>query len=248
MSSIWVESLGRNFESALGLLESAIRDCTDELWEASTWEVPARDADADLAGPNGTLVTDHVARHALVQRHSTPWSIAWHALEVLDYEGAGEFAPWAPPPPFTGKAHWRELTTLPSAWLRAEMLGHVDYCRQRVRDTLSGLTEEKAATLLPPPHRYHGQPFAWELTALPLHTVEHASQIPQLSQQPNRVHSAVRTPRNPKGHGAESSSPAFPICVVQRWSSRSSVLAMPASHALPLFTTLRTLSGESVQS
>lgn len=57
MSSIWVESLGRSFESALGLLESTIRDCTDELWEASMWEVPARDADTDLAGPNGTLVT-----------------------------------------------------------------------------------------------------------------------------------------------------------------------------------------------
>src|ERR1700729_326738 len=44
MSSIWVESLGRNFESALGLLEAAIRDCTDELWEASMWEVTARGA------------------------------------------------------------------------------------------------------------------------------------------------------------------------------------------------------------
>lgn len=59
------------------------------------------------------------------------------------------------------------------------MLGYVDYCRQRVRDTLSDLTDVKAATILPPPHRYHGRPFAWELTALPLHTVEHASQIRQ---------------------------------------------------------------------
>jgi hypothetical protein len=41
------------------------------------------------------------------------------------------------------------------------------------------MTNEKAATPLPPAHRYHGRPFAWELTALPLHTVEHASQIRQ---------------------------------------------------------------------
>jgi len=84
VSSIWVESLGRNFEGSLGLLEAAIRDCTDELWETSMWVVPARDADAELTGPDGTLVTDPAARHALVQRHSRPWSIAWHTLEVLD--------------------------------------------------------------------------------------------------------------------------------------------------------------------
>jgi len=179
MGSIWVESLGRNFEGALGLLEAAIRDCTDELWETSMWVVPARDADAELAGPDGTLVTDPAARHALVQRHSTPWSIAWHVLEVLDYDLAGGLVPWAPPPPFTGKAHWRELTTLPSAWSRSEMLGYVGYCRQRARDTLSDMTDELAATPLPPSHRYHGRPFAWELTGLPLHTVEHASQIRQ---------------------------------------------------------------------
>jgi len=59
------------------------------------------------------------------------------------------------------------------------MLRYVDYCRQRVRDTLSDMTEEKAATPLPPAHRDHGRPFAWELAGLPLHTVEHASQIRQ---------------------------------------------------------------------
>src|SRR5580693_4692586 len=122
MTSIWVESLGRNFESALDLLEAAIRDCTDALWEASMWQVLAPDADAELAGPESTLVTDPAVRRAMVQRHSTPWSIAWHALEVLDYDLSGEFVPWAPPPPFTGMAHWRELTTLPSAWSRSEIL------------------------------------------------------------------------------------------------------------------------------
>ena len=179
MASIWVESLGRNFEQALGQLEAATRDCTDELWESSMWDVPARDADADLHGPDGRLVTDPDSRHALVQRHSKPWSVAWHALEVLDYDLTGEFAPWSPPPPFTGKAHWRDLTVLPTAWSRSDMLGYVDDCRQRVRDTLEGMTDEKAATRLPRAHRYHGQPFAWILTGLPGHTIEHASQIRQ---------------------------------------------------------------------
>jgi hypothetical protein len=179
VSSIWVESLGRNFEGALGLLEAAIRDCTDELWEASMWVVPARDAAAEPTDAGGSPVSDPAARPALLQRHSTPWSIAWHALEVLDYDLAGEFVPWAPPAPFTEKAHWRELMTLPSPWSRPELLGYLDYCRRRARDTLSDMTDEKAAAPLPPAHRYCGRPYAWELTALPLHTVEHAAQIRQ---------------------------------------------------------------------
>ena len=140
---------------------------------------PRRKADAELAGPDGTLVTDPAARHALVQRHSTPWSIAWHVLEVLDYDLAGEFVPWAPPPPFTGKR--------PLAGANDVALGVVAIRDARVRRLLPTAgarhlvrpDREKAATLLPPPHRYHGRPFAWELTALPLHTVEHASQIRQ---------------------------------------------------------------------
>ncbi len=179
MASIWVESLGRSFEEALRLLEAAIRDCTDELWESSMWEVPPPDADAHLHGPDGRLLTDRDSRRALVQRHSTPWGVAWHALEVLDYDLTGEFVPWSPPPPFTGKAHWRDLPKLPTSWSRSDMLGYVQYCRQRVRDTLKGMTDERAATHLPPPHRYHGQPFAWILTGIPGHMIEHASQIRQ---------------------------------------------------------------------
>lgn len=55
-----MESLGRDFEAALGLLEAAIRDSTDEPWESSMWEVPVRSADKDLHGPDGHLVTDPV--------------------------------------------------------------------------------------------------------------------------------------------------------------------------------------------
>jgi DinB superfamily len=179
MASIWVESLCRTFDASLDLLDAAIQDCTDELWQVSMWEVPDAEANYELHGPDGHLVEDPVSRCALIQRHSTPWSISWHALEVLDYDLTGEFAAWSPPPPFTGKAHWRNLRTLPTAWSRSDMLGYVAYCRRRVRETLEAMTDEKAAALLPPAHRYRGLPFAWILMGIPLHTTEHASQIRQ---------------------------------------------------------------------
>lgn len=183
MASIWVESLGRGFEQALDLLAGAVRDCTDELWETAMWRVPAPAADHQFFGPDWNPVTDAEQRSALaqrwVERRATPWGVAWHALEVFDYDLTGEFGPWAPPSPFTGHPHWRDLASLPEAWPRAEMMGYIDYCRERVRNTLADMTDEKAAAPLPPAHRYHGQPHARIITGLLGHTTEHASQIRQ---------------------------------------------------------------------
>jgi hypothetical protein len=178
MTSIWVESLGRTFDQALDLLAAALRDCTDDLWEASMWEVPADVFGPEPPGPDGKPVTDPAARHALAQRRSAPWSVAWHALEVLDYDLTAEFGPWAPPPPFAGNPHWL-LTRLPAPWTRTEMLGYLDYCRTRVRDTLAGMTDEQAARPLPQAHRYSGQPHAWIIMGAVGHTIEHAAQIRQ---------------------------------------------------------------------
>jgi hypothetical protein len=160
MASIWVESLAATFEHSFGLLEAAIQDCTDELWESGMWEVAEGDA-------------------AYAARRSTPWSVAWHALEIVDYDLTGDLAPFSPPPPFTDKAHWRDLALLPSPWSRSDLLAYIHELRRRVDDALSVMTDERASTPLPGRHRYKGQPYAWLLTGIPLHTVEHAAQIRQ---------------------------------------------------------------------
>ena len=142
------------------------------------WQVPAWDPKIEVVGPLGKLLTDPAERLAMVQGHATPWAVAWHALEVLDYDLTGEFGPWAPPTPFAGHPHW-QLTRMSAAWSRAEINRYVDYCRERVRETLAGMTDDKAATPMPRAHRYHGQPYAWVVTGLVGHTVEHGSQIRQ---------------------------------------------------------------------
>ena len=178
MQSIWLESLGRSFDAALDLLAAAVRDCPDALWEAPMWQVPAWDPNLELVSPRGEPVTDPADRLALVQRHATPWAVAWHALECMDYDLTGEFGPWAPPPPFAGHPHW-QLTGLSRAWSRPEMIDYVDYCRERVRDTLAGMTDEKASRPLPPAHRYRGQLHAWIISESVGHIIEHGSQIRQ---------------------------------------------------------------------
>lgn len=183
MASIWVESLGRSFEQALDLLATAVQGCPDELWEVPMWRVPVPGPEHPFLGADWIPVIDAALRDSLagqwVRRRSTPWSVAWHALETFDYELTGEFGPWAPPPPFSGHPHWRDLPSLPVAWSRSEVLVYIEYCRLQADRTLAGMTDELAATPLPRAHRYRGQPYAWILTGLVGHTTEHAAQIRQ---------------------------------------------------------------------
>ena len=179
-TSIWAESVAGTLDDALITLALAVGVCDGDVWTTSMWEVPARDPAHELVGPGGALVTDPTERLALVQRFSTPWSIAWHALEVVDYDLTGELTPWTgPPAPFTDHPHWRDFTSLPRPWEQAEVLGYIEHCRQRVRDTFAGLTDERAATPLPSAHRRAGTPYAGILTGLVAHTTEHAAQILQ---------------------------------------------------------------------
>ena len=186
MTSIWVESLGTNFDAALDWLAEAVRDCNEELWESSMWPVPGDLFGSEPPGPDGKPVLDPAVRDALVQRRSTPWSVAWHALETLDYDLTAEFGPWAPPPPFTDRPHWL-MTTLPRAWTQSEITGYIGYCRQRVRDTLAGMSDDKAAMPLPSAHRYAGKPYAWLIIGAVGHTIEHAAQIQQFVTSSNKA-------------------------------------------------------------
>jgi hypothetical protein len=183
MASIWAESVAHSFEQALDLLAAAVQHCTGELWETAMWQVLALPLDHQFLDSAWEPITDSAQRSVLlnrwVERRATPWSVAWHALEVLDHDLNGELSPWAPPPPFTGHPHWRDLPSLPTAWSQSEMLAYVEYCRERARTTLEGMSDEQATTLLPPAHRYSGQPHARIITASLVHTTEHASQIRQ---------------------------------------------------------------------
>jgi hypothetical protein len=168
-----VEALGRNFTDAFDQLEAALRDCPHELWHVSMWEVPAPEE-----------------QHELAQRLSTPWAIAWHALERLDFVLTGRFVPWEiwpplaerladgtaaaepPAPGVTGHTGLNVLSLSPP-WTQADLLEYSAYCRQRVVDTLATLTDDKAAALV-------GRgTYAWRLIRMALHVVEHASQVRQ---------------------------------------------------------------------
>jgi hypothetical protein len=153
----FVQSIARNFEDALRLLEAALSDCPDESWETDLWPAEAPTGPAPHGGLHG----------------SAPWFLGYHSLTCLDYDLSGEFEPWAPPQPFDENT-W----SFPNrVFTKAELLGYVDYCRGRVRGTLDALTADSAARPLPGTHRYHGTLYGVIVGGIPLHVVEHAAQV-----------------------------------------------------------------------
>jgi hypothetical protein len=154
VTNAFVQSMAHNFEHALRLMEAALTDCPDDLWQTDLWPDEA---------PTGGL------------HGSAPWFLGYHALLTLDYDLAAEFEPWAPPQPFDDTTY-----SFPNRrFTKSELLGYLDWCRGRVRQTLDGLTGEMAARPLPSAHRDHGMLFGVIVGSMPLHVVEHASQIRQ---------------------------------------------------------------------
>jgi hypothetical protein len=151
--------MASNFDVALRLMDAALTDCSDDLWETDLWP------DEAPTGP-----TPQGGLHS-----SAPWFLGYHALLTLDYDLNGEFELWEPPRPFDENTY-----AFPNrVFTKSELLGYIDYCRGRVSRTLDGLTEAVAARPLPDAHRYHGTLYGVIVGGVPLHVLEHASQIRQ---------------------------------------------------------------------
>ena len=155
----FLQSMAGNFEAALRLMDAALRDCPGDLWETDLWQDEAPTGPTPYGGLHG----------------SAPWFLGYHALTTLDYDLTAEFEPWAPPRPFNENTY-----AFPDRmFTKFELVGYVDYCREKVHRTLGDLTEEMAARPLPDAHRYHGMLYGVIVGRMPLHVVEHASQIRQ---------------------------------------------------------------------
>jgi hypothetical protein len=159
MSAVLAVSIARNFESALRLLDAALADCPDELWETDLWPAEATTSRLPQGGLHG----------------SAPWFLGYHALSCLDYDVGGDFERWVPPAPFD-----ENTFALPNrVFTKDELRDYVDWCRARARQSCELLTDELALRPVPSTHRYAGTPYGEIVAGIPLHVVEHASQIRQ---------------------------------------------------------------------
>lgn len=107
-------SLWQQFGAAIDTLDDTIQLCPDRLWSAALWD----DAEDACYG--------HF------------WFVAYHAVFWLDLFLTGSSEGFTPPAPFVrGK-----LPDQP--YSKADVLTYLKQCRQKAKDAINGLTDEKA--------------------------------------------------------------------------------------------------------
>lgn len=150
MAMIDREMLWRQFGAAIDMLGDAMRDCPDELWEETLWE----------DNPPGFAAF---------------WYLAYHTLFWLDSDLVGRGDGFAPPEPFD-LAEMDPAGLLPSrTYTREELLGYLDYCRRKCRETIFALTDESARRLCR--LNWGELPFAELLLYSLRHVQEHGAQL-----------------------------------------------------------------------
>lgn len=168
MTTAWRTSLARKYAEEIDSLERALKDCPDDLWERSIWEVKREDP---WVWPIKRGMGDGLPDNQRMQIHSALWNVAYHTLFFLDFYLSGGISPYEPPAPFRLDDHGGNALPV-RMYTRSELLSYLDHSRETARSTLETLTDEQAER---PVRR--GQPFADLLLHNLLHVREHVAQI-----------------------------------------------------------------------
>lgn len=172
-------SLAHEFDEAIDQLETALRECPDELWEASVWEVKRTDAwiwPADNSPESGR--TDES-----IQVFSAVWMVAYHCLFYLDFYVTTDMESFQTPEFIRGGVEEDPINEFGTAkfpdhvYPRELLLEYLDHGRARVHDVLSSLTDEDLAKRCPPHHPHAGKNLAELLQVNLAHVREHGGQI-----------------------------------------------------------------------
>jgi len=154
MTIIDREMLWRQFGAAIDMLDSALRDCPDELWEKSLWEDQ----------PDQWVAAGF----------SSFWYLGYHTLFWLDLYLTGAEEGFVPPAPFD-LVEMDADETLPRTYTREELLRYLEYCRRRCQEIIGIMSNEQAYRLCK--FSWGELPFA-ELQLYSLrHVQEHGAQL-----------------------------------------------------------------------
>ena len=154
MTIINNEMLWRQFDVAIKSFGDALRECPDELWEKQLWE---DQSDQWVAAG-----------------FSAFWYLCYHTLFWLDLYLTGAEEGFAPPETFD-LVEMEANESLPRTYAREELLGYLEFCRQRCRETIETLTVEEAQRLCRFP--WGELPYAELLLYTMRHVQEHAAQL-----------------------------------------------------------------------
>src|ERR1700674_5151657 len=120
MDETWRRATGTQFEVAIEMLGSALRECPDDLWQESLWN------DRSMPG-----LSDF-------------WYVAYHTLFWLDLYLSGSSDGFVPPAPFTLGELDPAGVLPPRVYTREELQGYLARSAEKCRATFRNMTDEQA--------------------------------------------------------------------------------------------------------
>ena len=126
MTIIDNEMLWHQFGAAIDMLSESLRDCPHDLWGKRLWEDQ----------PDQWVASGF----------STFWYLGYHTLFWLDLYLTGAEEGFAPPEPFD-LVEMGSGEALPRTYTREELLGYLEYCRRKCRETIIAMSNEQAYRL-----------------------------------------------------------------------------------------------------
>ncbi len=119
MNPLWKEILWHQFGAAIETLETALKACPDELWQARLWRDP----------------------------HGRPeftefWYVAFHAIFWLDYYCSESAETFTPPPPFTISELDMDGAAPERVYTKEELLTYLEYARVKCRTQIENISDE----------------------------------------------------------------------------------------------------------
>jgi uncharacterized damage-inducible protein DinB len=156
----WRPIIWRQFGAAIDMLDDTLRACPDQLWAERLWD-------------NSSERWDSFFPHY--------WYLVYHTLFWLDLYLDGAEEGFMPPPPNALIEQDDDGPVPDRLYTKAELLGYLNYCRQKCQATIEALTDEAAQRRCQ---------FGWgEVTFAELllynmrHVQEHAAQLSLLLGQ-----------------------------------------------------------------
>jgi len=153
MNETWTRATETQFEVAIEMLGSALRECPDDLWQESLWY------DRSMPG------------------FSEFWYVAYHALFWLDLYLSGSGDGFVPPAPFTLDELDPAGVLPPRVYTRDELERYLAHSADKCRAIFRNMTDEQARRTYEIGSKKHKMSFAELLLYNMGHVREHAAQL-----------------------------------------------------------------------
>jgi DinB family protein len=168
------------FEGAIDVLERALRECPDELWEASVWRVSPDDP---WMWPAEGIEPIPERTEESIQAISAFWAVAYHCLWYLDFYLTTDMATFRSLEAVRGGPEEQGMAAdgaarLPSPiYPREILLEYLDYGRRRALALIPSVTDNELQARCPPGHPHAGKSLEQLLGVNLAHLREHGGDL-----------------------------------------------------------------------